>query len=216
MILNTYLNSFYNKYYHVQDGKTVLTNRESFDLPEKNTKTIDTFEADAKYINNKLGNISVNPDRELTLIILPDGTCYNALNDHMTCAKWLNVNGIDIDKAIRFETSKEFYDFTFCSLYNFDFSEKSDSNQFIELTNAQAMILMDIYKSLSCTWKFLTPLENCLRRCTGFGFSPNDYNPELCKKNLYSLSDYAQGFFDDYSYMKMLREKCTKQEQSQR
>jgi hypothetical protein len=138
---------------------------------------------------------------------MPDGTCYNAQNDHLTCARWLNVNGIDIDRAIRFETSKEYYDFNFGSLYNYDFSENSDKNQFLEITEEQAQILGDIYKSLCFAWKYLKPLEKCLINCQGFGISQKDYIPELCAKNLSQIDNTTKGFFDSYDYMKNLKQK---------
>ena len=118
-----------------------------------------------------------------------------------------NVNGIDIDHAIRFETSKQFYDFNFGSLYNYGFSENSDKNELIEMTDSQAQIIGDLYKSLYSKWKYLKNLEQCMINCRGLGFSYKDYDPEYCRRNLSKIENETKDFFDSADYMKYLREK---------
>lgn len=207
-VLHTYLNAFFGKYFNIANNQYFTKDEKlKFVLPCSHAKDFDEFETNAKYIENCMGNIGINPIRELSLLILPDGTCYNAQNDHATCAKWLNVNGIDIDHAIRFETSKQFYDFNFGSLYNYGFSENSDKNELIQITDVQAQIIGDLYKSLYSKWKYLKNLENCIVNCRGFGFSYKDFNPDFCKRNLSKIEYETKGFFDGYEYMKYLREK---------
>lgn len=207
-ILHTYLINFYNKYYYIYSGELItLPQKLEFSLPKLHSNSFEDFEINARRIESSLGNIGVNKHRELSLLIMPDGTCYNAQNDHLNCARWLNVNGIDISKAIRFETSKEFYDFNFGSLYNYDFSEKSTEDEYLEITTEQATVIADIYKSLCYHWKYLKPLEKCLLNCKGFGFCPKDYIPELCAKNLSRIENETKGFFNTYHYMRDLKEK---------
>ena len=184
------------------------THKEIFELPHKQSNQIDDIEDNFKYIKNKLGNIYLNPSNELSLIIMPDGTCFNALNDHATCAKWLNMNGIDIDQAIRFEASQQFYNFDFCSLNNFGFSEKSDTNEFIKITPEQAIVITDLYKGLSLGWKFMHPLEKSLEKATGFGFSKKDYKFGFGEQNLSTIAEYSKGYFDKYEYLKQRKIKA--------
>ena len=136
---------------------------------------------------------------------MPDGTCYNALNEHLALARWLNVNGIDIDHAIRFESSKQYYDFDFCSLYNYNFSKNSDNNQFIEITPNQAIVITDLYKALQQGWAFLKPLSSSIKKSNGFGIGFKDFTPELGRKNLDMIAQYSKGYFDDYEYLKELK-----------
>lgn len=206
-IINTYLAGFMNKYLTLKNGKIIRTNKESFQLPKNQTSTFDDFEDNYHYIISKLGNIYLNPNREICLIIMPDGTCYNALNDHLTCARWLNLNNIDIDHAIRFESSKQFYDFDFCSLHNYNFSTKSDNNEFIEITPEQAIIITDLYKALQQGWAFLKPLSSSITKSNGFGFGYKDFKSGLGQKNLSLIAEHSKGYFDDYDYLKELKSK---------
>ena len=206
-IIQTYLEPFYGSYFYIFDNNLRLTQKEFFSLPCKKTRTFDEFAQNERYITDRLGQIVLNPYRELTLLIQPDGTCYNAQNDHQTCAKWLNVNGIDIDQTIRFETSKQFYDFNFCSLYNYGFSENSNDDEIINITDEQAIVLTDIYKTMCNAWKYLKPLEETLHNCKGFGFSVKDYIPEIGEKNLRTIDEYAGDFFSVRKYIRYLKEK---------
>ena len=206
-ITNVYLGNFFNKYISLKGDRIENTNKESFILPKTKTESFDEYESNYKYIISKLGNIYLNPNRELCLLIMPDGTCYNALDDHLTCARWLNMNGIDINNAIRFESSKQFYDFNFCSLYNYNFSYKSDSNQFIEITTEQAIVITDLYKALQQGWAFLKPISSSIEQSNGFGFGYKDFTPGLGPKNLSQLAEYSKGYLDDYEYLKELKSK---------
>ena len=207
-IIHKYLGNFHNKYFSIQNNEPVLNKKEIFELPVSNTREFEDMDINFKYITAKLGSIYTNENRELCLLILTDGTCYNALNDHATLARWLNMNGIDIDNAIRFEASRQFNNFDFCSLNNFGFSEKSNDNEFIQITPAQAIAITDLYKALSSGWRFIKPFDKCLEKTTGFGFGIKDYRSGLGERNLSIISEYAKGYFDDYDYLRYLKTKA--------
>ena len=204
-IIKEYLLDFYGALYKIIDGKVVYTNQENFQLPVLDIKIMEDMDSNYKYIKQKCGNTYHNPNSTICLIILKDGTTYIAPLDHQILAYWLNLNGIDINQSIRLETSKQFFDFTFSSLHNYKFSEFSNDNELIKISNDQANVIGTLYQTLKYAWRWLKPLEPQLLKCDGFGFAINDYDPILSVTNINKLEDYSGGLLDGKEYLKDLK-----------
>ena len=197
-IIKTYLVDLYGHFYTLKDGNITFTNKEHFSLPSKNVKHPDN-DANITYINKKMGKGAHDMSSELCLLLLPDGTTYYAPYDHLTLAYWLNVNNVDLHNAIRVESTKKLGDFSFTSLYNYKFSESSDTDELIPLTYEQCDALGLIYSALKHGWIFMKPIARELKKTTGFGFGKNEVFDEggIASKNLrrlhMSIADFDMG-----------------------
>jgi len=201
-IVKKYLQCFYNSFFRIQDGKIIRTNYEKFELPYLQPKNAEEIIKNNKYLENKAHYPILDDNCEINLIILPNGTCYFAPIDHQSLAYWLNINGIDINNAIRFEVSKDVNDFRFSTLYNCEYSIDSNDNEMLIITDKQAEVLGGLYQTVRAKWRNIYPYERSLHMLNGFGFSNYDYDKDFAKTNLEKLGKYSNGLFDDYDYFK--------------
>ena len=206
-IIYAYLGLFYNHFYTIDNGKVNLTNNEEFKLPSMEDKP--DYDKNLEYITSKISKkmYPSNPE-QLEILILPNGTTYFTPDDHRTLAFWLNVNGVDLDKAIRVESSKRLGEFNFTSLFNYKFSKNSDENELIKITSPQAEMLGLVYSSLTSGWLYMKPFVENLRMTTGFGFGKKEkFDPQgLSAENLRKLSTYLGDFFTTSERTEYIRE----------
>ena len=137
---------------------------------------------------------------------MPDGKTYFAPKDHLTLANWLNATGVDIKGAVRLEATKHAYgksSFDVTSLYNYKFSESSNMDEQIALTDKQGEALAKVYGGLQSAWENLANFEEVLYMSTGFGLGKKDekYDANIAKNNLKILRNYVdEDYFDVKAY----------------
>lgn len=202
-IIKTYLVDIWNYFVKVDsEGNVVPNGAEKFELPSLDSDD-ESVERNNKYIEKKIGNIYLNKYRQLSLFILPDGTCYYAPKDHMALATWLNLNAIDIKGSLRLEVSDLNDTIDLSSLGNSMFSVSSDEDKLIEITDEQARVFASIFDAVKLTRKNNVSLEDCLFRSAGFGFSSFDYDEKYAVKNLRKIW-WEFDDFDKNNYLKEL------------
>ena len=149
-----------------------------------------------------MGNLAINPKRQVNLFVLPNGDAYSCILGHFRLAQWLCANGISLVGALRVEFTKENYSVDLSTLGNCGFSIESNNDYNLEWTDEQAQIFISLHNTLSEKWKFLKPLEENLRMSSGLGFDKTVFNEKLAKKNLFKIED----FVPDFNKNKYLRE----------
>lgn len=205
LIIKNYLFDFNNAFFKIKNGEVNFTKYvNKFILPSIGDKA--DLKENAKFLKNNCTKTQDHYD-QLCLIILPDGTCYQTPYDHETLACWLNVNGISIKNAIRYESTQKYYDFSFTSLYNYRFCKDSDSDELIEMTHEQAEVLGTLYASLLECWKFMKPLSDEIKNSSGFGIGKTEKFEEggISSKNLNRLSLYIGDYFNKGEYLRELK-----------
>ena len=208
-IIKTYLLDLCGYHFEINDGKVTYTHREDFELPSSPTKFRVDKQKNFEYINGKIKTSDTKPN-EVELLLTEDGKMYYAPNDHLNLAYWLNLNGVDLHNAIRLESTKHVGDYSFTSLYNYKFSEDSDNDELIAINKAQASNLGAVYNALLSGWAYMRPLDEGLKRSTGFGVGKIEVGryttpteEELIKHNI-TMFDRYMGGFDKNEYMKMI------------
>jgi len=163
-----------------------------------------------EYINSKLKHVdpevkeTVGYDNaELCMLIMPDGTSYFSPINHEELAQWLNVNGIIIDKAVRFESNKKLGDFVISSLHNKHLSKTSNNDELIEVTNPQADMLSKLYGTLLKGWVWMQPLDSQLRATNGLGIGKKENWDQagLSGKNIKRLHNHMSDYFSLKEYI---------------
>lgn len=204
-LVKTYLVDLYGHFYNINDGVISFTHNEDFALPSVVDNNPD-HEANMQYIESRVGASKHDTNTELCLLLMPDGKIYYAEHDHLTLAYWLNLNNVDLHSAIRVESTKSLGDFSFTSLYNYKFSESSDTDELISISHPQSQNLALIYGALKHGWRYMRPLAGELRKTTGFGFGKNEHFEDggLASKNLRRLHMYMLDF-DLGEYVREMR-----------
>ena len=206
LIIKKYIFDFNYSFFKIKNGEINKTKfADKFILPSICDKP--DYDANAKFLKNNFTKTHDNKYDQLCLIILPDGTCYQTPDDHETLAYWLNVNGVNLKNAIRFEATQSLYDFSFTSLHNYKFSNNSDDDELIEMTHEQAEIIGTLYGSLLQCWKYMKPLSGEIKNSSGFGFGKTEKFEEggISSKNLNRLALYTKDFFDKGEYIRELK-----------
>ena len=204
-IIKAYLYDFYDTFYSFKNGEPENTFAEDFFLPsiEDNPDSSANF----KYILNKLRQYPRETSTELETIILPNGETFFAPIDHETLAYWLNINGVNLHNAIRFESSQSIRDFNFSSLFNDKFAESDTEKETIQISSKQAEILGVLYESLEHGWHFMRPLHDQFKHSSGFGIGKTEKfdNEGISGKNLRTLDLYMGKHFNKCEYIREAR-----------
>jgi len=200
IIARQYLNEFLGNFFLIENKEAKLTNVEEFQLPDMSDKF--DRRKNMEYINSKIQKIDpeyrneMNGDIEICMLILPDGTSYFSPRDHETLARWLNVNGINIDKSVRYESKKSLYDFSISSLHNKILSKSSNSDKLIEITREQVDVLSKMYGTLLSGWTWMKPLDSQLKLSDGFGIGKKEVWNETSDKNIKRIHNYMDEYFN--------------------
>ena len=119
-------------------------------------------------------------------------------------AYWLNVNGIELKNAIRFESSESIKDFNFSSLFNDKLAENNDENELITITHPQAEMLGIFYETLEHGWHYMRPLAQQLKLSRGFGIGKTEkfVIEGASGKNIRTLDLYLGDHFNKGEYVR--------------
>jgi len=178
------------RYCSLVDGKLQDTEKQVLNLKTsgKDLDCVDNYvmikAAMSKYGRHNTG--------EMCMIITKDGKAHYAIgNEHGNLARWLVINGIPLDGAIRFEAEQSTGRFDVNSLYHFYFSADSNDNKLVQLTNEQAETIAALYTSLRTMWSRLNDISLSLRSSQGLGVGINEVDADSRKEHrdiaLYNL-----------------------------
>lgn len=206
LIIRAYVKDFLGTLFVVKDGVAQVNGSENFKLPHIVKRyDFDQIDENYEYLDEKMGNLAINPKRQVNLFVLPNGDAYSCILGHFYLAQWLCANGISLVGALRVEFTKENYSVDLSTLGNGGFSIESNNDYNLEWTDEQAQIFISLHNTLTERWKFLKHLEENLRMSSGLGFDKTVFNEKLAKKNLFKIED----FVPDFNKNKYLRDLST-------
>ena len=132
-----------------------------------------------------------NDYNNLVCIVLKDGTCLLSKSNHDNLIKFLCVNGINLNDAIRLEQEEASKELSIDSLkqfrYMLHFDSEYDFEKSVEISPEQIETITQMYKVIK-SYKKLSSIEDTLIMSSGFGIregnGTGDANIRAFKKAL--------------------------------
>lgn len=178
-VIEAYATLYYNKYFKVISGRAVQTTLYHYNMDDP-----------SEYERKLRASMAMS----LPLILTKDGEAYFSATCHKDLCGWLTAQNEDLAGAMRIFILPKNHMFTMTSMWNYGYTQNSNADSQVLLTQIQAEMFCKLYRECAGRWSTINPIEKVVQHSNFFAdINGTEESASVADQNLKTLEEAFDG-----------------------